>query len=80
MPCFQVINGAKNVLKSSLETIPMEVKKNSLTMLAALARAETDEFRQMLDDLNFDEEVYSGENQELKDLPEAEKLREVLKK
>ena len=37
-------------------------------------------FRQMLDDLNFDEEVYSGENQELKDLPEAEMLREVLKK
>ena len=58
----------------------MEVKKNSLTMLAALARAETDEFRQMLDDLKFDEEVYSGENQELKDLPEAEKLREVLRK
>jgi len=70
-----VINGIKNCLKNPDH--PKEVKANAATFTLTLLKTKTDEFKQMLKDMNFCQECLSEEA--LKSLPmECKKLFDII--
>ncbi len=52
-----IINGLKKCLDSS--EVPVEIKSNACTLANTLLNSKTDEFTQMLKDMNFQVRVIS---------------------
>ena len=70
-----VINAIKNCLKNN--DLPKEVKANAATLTIALLKVKKNEFKQMLEDMNFVSECLNEEG--LKILPrECKRLLDVL--
>ena len=71
-----VINGIKNCLKNPDH--PKEVKANAATLTLTLLKTKTNEFKQMLNEMNFCQECLSKEA--LESLPiECKKLHDIIK-
>jgi hypothetical protein len=71
-----IINGAKRCLNNP--DLPKELKSNGATFILTLLKVQTEDFLQMLKDLNFDTECLSPD--QMNNLPKecqdlAEKLR-----
>ena len=77
-----VINGIKRVLESKPEDIPIEIKANALALTLNLHKHKTDEFRQMLKDMNVQDTLDNVKEVDTKlaDLKEFDIICDFLKK
>jgi hypothetical protein len=72
-----VINGIKKCLENG--DVPVEIRSNTCTFASNLLNSKPEEFRQMLNDMEFGAAIDSAAEKEMTGEKEFEALREKLK-